>query len=193
MAAALGAGEGIGIVRSMDSPGSRRLAGVDQAFGDGAARPPRELLDQLRERLGRLDSAHPSADPDRSAEREMAADRREAGEAGEAHEADETYGDDGSDSVGAAETVEATETIGAAETADVAGRGDANGAASADDSRSGAGVGRGDDQPGGPESGSHSGDSEAGYRVLDSGGTPRASPYRPWFMVGEPGSPWFIE
>jgi hypothetical protein len=29
--------------------------------------------------------------------------------------------------------------------------------------------------------------------VLDHGGPPRASPYRPWFMAGEPGSPWFIE
>jgi hypothetical protein len=42
---------------------TRRLAGVDQALGEGSARRPVELLDQLRERLDRLDSNHPSANP----------------------------------------------------------------------------------------------------------------------------------
>jgi len=48
----------------MDSPGRPRpLAGVDQALGEGRARQPTELLDQLRERLTRLDPSHPSASP----------------------------------------------------------------------------------------------------------------------------------
>jgi len=40
---------------------ARRLAGVDQALGDGLAREPADLLDQLRERLDRLAANHPSA------------------------------------------------------------------------------------------------------------------------------------
>jgi len=40
---------------------ARQLAGVDQALGEGRARRPVELLDQLRERLDRLDANHPSA------------------------------------------------------------------------------------------------------------------------------------
>lgn len=49
-------------MNSMDSPHRQRpLAGVDQALGEGRARQPTELLDQLRERLARLDSNHPSA------------------------------------------------------------------------------------------------------------------------------------
>lgn len=49
---------------SMDSPHRQRpLAGVDQALGEGRARQPTELLDQLRERLSRLDANHPSAPP----------------------------------------------------------------------------------------------------------------------------------
>jgi len=46
----------------MDLPHRQRpLAGVDQALGEGGARPPTELLEHLRERLARLDASHPSA------------------------------------------------------------------------------------------------------------------------------------
>lgn len=47
---------------------TRPLAGVDHALGDGRARQPGELLEALRERLGRLDQNHPSATRPESAQ-----------------------------------------------------------------------------------------------------------------------------
>ena len=52
-------------MQSADRPyHARRLAGVDQALGDGFAREPAELLDQLRDRLDLLAANHPSAAAD---------------------------------------------------------------------------------------------------------------------------------
>jgi hypothetical protein len=184
----MGAGEGVGIVRSMDSPGSpRRLAGVDQAFGDGVARPPRELLDQLRERLGRLDAAHPSADPDRSADQPSTYETHEADASGEVADVGEAEVLDEASGVVAASEV-GDQIAGTARPPDgTAGSGGRRGPADGD------GGGDGGSRSGGGDGGSRSGGGDGGDRVLDGGATPGPSPYRPWFMSGEPGSPWFIE
>jgi hypothetical protein len=138
---------------------SRRLAGVDQALGDGRARPPGELLDQLRERLGRLELNHPSAYPQRAH-----AAARDAGEPDGFPDAEDSHlGELTDESQIAAEA--GSGVTGAIADTDVADWGSA-----------GAEAGRAGDRP-----------------LLSPGRPGHGDPYRPWFMDGEPGTPWFAE
>ncbi len=140
---------------------SRRLAGVDRALGEGQARPPGELLDQLRERLGRLELNHPSACP-RPAGRVVAA-ARDAGEPAAFHDEDAGHpGELTGESQGAAEPGSVTDAIGDAGVTDGA--------------SAGAEAGGAEDWP-----------------PLGPGRPGHGDPYRPWFMDGEPGAPWFAE
>ena|SRR5215472_19158112 len=152
---------------------TRPLAGVDQALGEGAARPPVELLDQLRERLARLDANHPSASP-RSPDRDVADDRAADQAAAPREHARAPRPDgpplrkEGSDrsrehqpgDQGAGEPPAVREDGQPAPTA----AGDAVDSLAADGQ----------------------------YRVAEAGGAAKGERYRPWF-AGEPGTPWFVE
>jgi hypothetical protein len=177
---------------SMDSPRRQRpLAGVDQALGEGRAREPTELLDQLRERLTRLDSGHPSASP-RPADSTSGV-------------ADEESGTDKVNANGAASADAAPNTGGAvnADAAPNADRPDSEPARDkADSERAPA------ENSGGPTDASPSGDSwSQDAATADSGPAsspaelspgwqrnPRTGePYRPWFAGDDSITPWFAE
>lgn len=150
-------------MRSMEWPDrSRRLAGVDQALGDGQARAPAELLDQLRERLGRLEPGHPSST------RQSPADRVSPGDVSP---------DDVSP--GAPELPELADQSRQAAESDGFGGAGVLGEVSGD---------FGDFGPGGVPGGL-----STGPGALDAGRAGRGDPYRPWFMAGDSGPPWFAE
>jgi hypothetical protein len=149
----------------IDRPFTRPLAGVDQALGEGRARPPAELLDQLRERLDRLDPIHPSA----SRRPEAAAPRRpeaaapgETGDVGVEAEAGEVAepGEESRDQSPQNRDLSADQP--AASPAD--------GFSSAD----------------GPAT-----DSE--FRTVDVVRSDKGERYRPWFAADESATPWFAE
>lgn len=142
---------------------TRSLAGVDQALGEGRARPPVELLDQLRERLDRLDPNHPSAsepagDLDRAQAQEVQASRPDRSslrkESADAS-CDEQPGDQG-----ASEPPSAGEP---GQPSPAAADGAVNGSAA-----------------------------DGEYRVVEAGRVAAGGPHRPWF-ADDPGAPWFVE
>jgi hypothetical protein len=158
--------------RPWDRSWERRSAAdesLDRRGGpDDRARPPRELLDNLRLRLSQLADNHPSAP----------GYRRPAGQPTE-DGADAAAGHDGD-----------------------AGQGDGGSAGVFGD------LDKGSDVPAGREASSTDGDRPAdavraaaaavasGLGVLatmelPAGGRHAGDPYRPWFMAGEPGSPWW--
>src|SRR5215472_1456741 len=165
-----------------DRPFTRPLAGVDQALGEGRAREPVELLDQLRERLGRLDRNHPSASQgsadeqrapadDAPPDQDAAADRPAGQAAAEGESAQASRPDrssllkDGTD-------------------------------VSRDGQPGDQGAGeppavRQPGQPTGAVDGLASGVTHDGHhRVV--GLTSKREPYRPWFADG-PDAPWFVD
>jgi hypothetical protein len=165
---------------------SRRLAGVDQALLDGRARPPGELLDQLRERLGRLEPNHPSAYP-------RLADSPGSPEPG---------GGERPESSDLVEAGEESERLVRGEAASEREAGDARGGGSSSgfglDSGFGSGLGAGSGAGSGDvdEMGSSgSGGLGDGQGLLDGGPVRpgHGDPYQPWFMSGELGAPWFAE
>ncbi len=152
----------------MDRPDqARRLAGVDQAadLGDGRAREPAELLDQLRERLDRLASNHPSARPERSEAVEgpvegPARDASPPRRLAEAHQPRRIQAQHGDRPVGEAPA-----------------RGDAD--------RQPAPPALADTASGAPVSADPV---RADPAQVDGG-----EPYRPWFVADVSADPWFIE
>jgi hypothetical protein len=191
----------------MDVPRRQRpLAGVDQALGEGSARQPAELLDQLRERLARLDSNHPSASR-RPADHGDAGVEAEAGD--EVSAAAETSAVDEAKAGGAIKADGEVKTDGQVKT-----DGEADSAmARADRPESRRDADRtGGDDPGeatdpGPSAGepsrawsdgSSAGADRPGHGPSDAGpARPRragsADPYRPWFATDESVAPWFAE
>ena len=159
---------------------ARRLAGVDQALGDGRAREPADLLNQLRERLDSLASNHPSAHHDRRepAPQEPALGepfRMESAQPDEQPEsAAETAEDSGSGDPGSRPHREEP-------------RGPERGGAEAFPKAVGeAPVGPGANLP--PQS-AFDGD----YALFGEGRPPEGEPYRPWFAADETADPWFVE
>lgn len=176
-------------MRPIDRPDlTRRLTGVDHALADGSARRPGDLLDQLRERLDRLDPSHPSAT--RQAEPGELTDRGELAEPG-----------------GVAEPGGATDSGGAAEPGFPDSRRDEGVRAHRESGRQPERGGHGDsgegstgpraDQPaaapaGGSAVGAPVADSE--FRTIDVARAETRERYRPWFAADdERGTPWFIE
>jgi hypothetical protein len=166
-----------------DRPFTRPLAGVDQALGEGRARQPVELLDQLRERLDRLDQNHPSSGP-RSTDRH------------------EVRGQDATPDQGASADLAADQAAAAGQSQQ------ASRPERSSLRKEGASPSR-DDQPGDQGAGEPppvsrpgqpaaadsvaSGMADDGqYRVVQTGRTADGEPYRPWF-ADEPGSPWFVD
>jgi hypothetical protein len=151
---------------------SRRLTGVDQALGDGDARRPAELFDQLRERLSRLEPNHPSAYQPESAGAQVKVDSGNPAdppaqpleEAGELEAGDRL----------ADEEVDLNQEARASEP-----------------ERAAAGQERGEGwlTPGADAPGL----GEVSSDLLDAGRADRGDPYQPWFMSGELGAPWFAE
>jgi hypothetical protein len=151
---------------------TRPLAGVDQALGEGRARPPVELLDVLRERLDRLDPNHPSAS-------QASADT------------DEAPGRDATDD----RDVTADQVVSHA-----AARGE-NGRVSRGDQRGDRPGDRGVGEPpvvrqaGLPAAADSAVDGQAAepqVRAVDARRADKGERYRPWF-AHEPGTPWFVE
>jgi hypothetical protein len=150
----------------------------DRAVPDsGAARSPAELLDNLRLRLSQLPENHPSAVRDPAPERDRRKDRLADRPVDDAIERSEASAEGGGEQVAEPE-------------------------AGADDP--------GSDDPRGADRGSFAdlirAIKEAGDEASLSGadlsafgefglfaGSGGADPYRPWFMDGEPGTPWFAE
>ena len=178
---------------SMDSPRRQRpLAGVDQALGEGRARQPGELLDQLRERLANLDQNHPSAerwpaDSTSSSDNEATAEpfappEQPAVPAEVAARADTTRDrpdpdpDSGRPDAGpTADQPSGEQPAASADASPAAGESvqDRSGNAPAADR------------------GRELGQSEIGP---DRGRSPGSGdPYRPWFASDEPITPWFAE
>ena len=167
-----------------DRPFTRPLAGVDQALGEGRARQPSELLDQLRERLDRLDRSHPSAG-------QGPADRPE------------DRSDEASPDQDPAAALAADQAAAAGDSAQVS-RPDRSSLpkdrteASSDDQPGdqGAGEPRAVRQPGRPPAavdGVASGLADDGHgRVAGASLTSKGEPYRPWFADG-PDAPWFVD
>jgi hypothetical protein len=139
---------------------------------DDRARPPRELLANLRLRLSQLADNHPSAPGYRRPPGQPTGD-----------DADAAAGHDGQ-----------------------AGEGDGGPVGVLGDQKRGSDAGS--ESPAGRETGSADRDRPAdavrtaaaaiaaGLGVLATmelppGGRPAGDPYRPWFMAGEPGSPWW--
>ncbi len=154
--------------RSLDRSSDGDLAYSDSPRGpDGGARPPSELLDNLRLRLRHLPDSHPSAVRDAAASA-----RGEPPQPG--HSAD------AGDSVELADPGERTGT-----------EADSQADAPADGGRtsltdliraikeSSEGLSWATD------------DAWLGELDLFAGGG-TGDPYRPWFMSGEPGTPWFV-
>lgn len=161
---------------------TRPLAGVDQALGDGRARPPVELLDRLRERLDRLDPIHPSASrrpeaaapgkaPDVGAETESGEDAAEAGEVAESgDDAGSPAGRESRDRLGHDRDLSADQPAAPADGFSPADGPAADGFSSAE----------------GPAA-----DSE--FRTVDVVRADKGERYRPWFAADEPATPWFVE
>lgn len=151
---------------------TRPLAGVDQAVGEDGARRPVELLDQLRERLDRLDPNHPSAsqrtsDLDQAQPREVQAGSPDRSSR-QKESADASPGEQPNDH-GAGEPQAVRES----------GRPAAADNSAAADNRIADNMGT-DLAPDGQ------------YRVMESHRTGTGERYRPWF-ADEPGTPWFAE
>ena len=164
---------------------ARRLAGVDQALGDGRAREPADLLNQLRERLDSLAANHPSAQRDRGepASREPAPTDPASGEpfSGESAQPDgQPEGSAGPlDESGSEDT-------GSRPHRDEP-RGPERGDAEAFPKAVGeAPVGPGANLP--PES-----VFDSNYAPFGGDRTPKGEPYRPWFAADETADPWFVE
>jgi hypothetical protein len=186
---------------AMDVPRRQRpLAGVDQALGEGSARQPTELLDQLRERLARLDSNHPSAS------------RRPADQADPGVETSAV------EEVKAGSEVKADSEVKAGNEAQTGDKADsATATADRPEARRNADQTGGDDRTGGDGAGDPAdpGPSAAEpTRAWSDGGSPdahlpgngpldagqdrlkragSADPYRPWFATDESVTPWFAE
>jgi len=185
----------------MDSPHRQRpLAGVDQALGEGHARQPTELLDQLRDRLSRLDANHPSASPPPADQARMGiGDEADAAEeANTGREAEPVTLPDDS----AAATHQSPDRETGGRDASRRGRSDS---------------GRAPERASGEDLGSPTGSSSSADEtsrawsddVSASGSTPdqgpfetgpgwgrrpgSGEPYRPWFAGDEPITPWFAE
>ncbi len=164
-------------------PPDRRAWGPDRRawVPDGRAREPDELLGELRRRLEGLGANHPSA-PDRVRSRGRAAEAAGPmaagtdamggdaghGDAGDWHAG---HGDAGDWHAGDWHAGDWTAASGAA------GRGWPLGGP-------GAPTGPGRDSPGW-------GWQPAGERAGLAGTPPPDGPYRPWFLAGEAGLPWF--
>lgn len=179
---------------------ARRLAGVDQALGEGRAREPADLLNQLRERLDSLAANHPSAQPDRSQPAEP--DEQPEGDAVEP--AAETGSGD-TDSRPRRDEPHGKERRERSHAPEQGGPGQSGpGQASPEQSSTEQGAtGHGDTQdftkPFG-EAPAGSGASlpqesapEGRYAQFDPVRTNMGEPYRPWFAADEPGEPWFVE
>ncbi len=193
-------------MRPADRPSqARRLAGVDQALGEGQAREPADLLDQLRERLDRLATNHPSARrdqirpterPDAPAERpKRGADRREdtAAPPGEGRPGEGRPGV-GRPGVGRLGVGRPAEAAGPARSDDPGGQGQGEPGgeepAFGDAPAGHPGAQFGPGAPGGlPQA--PAADGRPGQHGLGRAGTDE--PYRPWFAADESGEPWFIE
>lgn len=166
-----------------DRPFTRPLAGVDQALGEGRARQPVELLDQLRERLDRLEQNHPSASPRSTVEPRAAAEcERPDQDAAAARVGDQAV---------AGESAQASRP-------DLSSRPKDRTDASSGD-RPGdqvAGEPPAVRQPGQPPAavdGVASGAADAGrHGMAEAGLTAKGEPYRPWFADG-PEAPWFVD
>ncbi len=179
----------------IDQPSpARRLAGVDQALGDGAARSPSELLDQLRERLARLDVNHPSAwdgrRPEERAETRADAvpDSQESSGKRSSNAPDERPAADGADAVQPASRRQMGPDGGVSQVGDPGSGGGGSGAemGSADG-------GVADEESGSPSAASSADESGADANGVIQAGRRTGEPYRPWFAAGEPGEPWFLD
>ncbi len=169
---------------------TRPLAGVDQALGEGRARQPVELLDQLRERLDRLDPNHPSASPrstgwdeapgrDATPDQDVAADPAADQAAGPGESGQDSRPDHPSlRKAGADRSREdqpGDQGAGGSPAIRHAGQ---PAPAGADGAVNGLGA---------------DGQSRvAGDRVGEAAGTDKGERYLPWF-AGESGTPWFFE
>lgn len=160
---------------------TRPLAGVDQAVGEGQARRPVELLDQLRERLDRLDPNHPSASqrnsdldqaqpwegqagiPDRSSRQKASQDARPGGQP---------------DDHGAGEPQAAGQP----------------GRPAADNPAAVRNPAAGNTVAGNTVAGNTGNDlaADGQYRAVEWHRAGTGERYRPWF-ADEPGAPWFAE
>lgn len=152
---------------------TRPLAGVDQALGEGGARPPVELLDQLRERLAGLDANHPSASP-RSLDQDVANDQA----------ADQA--------AAPPERVQAPRPDGPSLRKEGSDR-------SSEHQPGDRGAGEppavrqaGQSPPAAADGAVDSLAADGQYRVAEAGGAAKGERYRPWF-ADEPGPPWFVE
>lgn len=167
-----------------DRPFTRPLAGVDQALSEGRARQPVELLDQLRERLDRLDQNHPSASP-------RSTDRHEARSEDAAPDHD-TAADP---ATGEAATEGESARISRADRSSPNEEG-ADGPPDDQPGDQGAGqpaVARQAERPEAAADGVAGGVADDGhYGVIKSGLTAKGEPYRPWFADGAD-TPWFVD
>jgi hypothetical protein len=199
-----------------DLPQNRSLAESQEArsIPDRAARAPGELLDNLRLRLSLLPDNHPSAARDPAPERERG-DRRQprepgagtreggagtpeggadsagSGSAGAPPDRDRSDGParDRSDGLARDRSDPPQDDPGEREEDEPAGR--------ADDSASAGGGSLADLIKAVREAGDALSPSGADMNTLGEfglfAGSGSADPYRPWFMDGEPGTPWFAE
>ncbi|HXS63587.1 MAG TPA: hypothetical protein VN767_11975 [Streptosporangiaceae bacterium] len=180
---------------SMDSPHRQRpLAGVDQALGEGHARQPTELLDQLRERLSRLDANHPSAPPwqaDRTVTDPDLNDEPNADDKAEpAASPDESPGQDVLQDVAADAHRQRRP-----EADRHAGREDSGGS-TADTAKNSGSLAE-ETSRGWSDDNSESSNAPDQARFEAHPGWERrpvyGDPYRPWFAADEPITPWFAE
>ncbi len=163
--------------RSLDRSSDEDLADSDSPRGpDGGARPPSELLDNLRLRLLHLSDNHPSAvrDADVSA-------RGEPPHPGDSHDSDHSGDSHHSDDAG--EVADHGERKGNDEDSPDDAPAHGGGASLTDliqaikEASDGLSWATDDAWPGELE-------------LFNGGGS--GDPYRPWFMSGEPGTPWFV-
>jgi len=155
---------------------TRRLAGVDQALGEGRARQPVELLDQLRERLERLDPSHPSANPG-FADLDEAQGREAAAEPAEAEQ--------DSDPDRPSMRKEGPDSSPDDQAGDQAG--DQSPGQPAADRRAG------EPLASAVVDGAATGVADGGnYQMVQIDRMGKGEPYRPWF-AGEPDAPWFVD
>jgi hypothetical protein len=169
-----------------------RLAGVDQALGDGEAREPTDLLNQLRERLDNLAANHPSAHLDRSqpAEADEQPQGKEADEQpqGKAAELAEDSGSGETESWRRRDEPQGPRGPERREQTHVPEQGDAGALTEAFGDVP---VGNGATLP--PES-ALDGHYAQFDRARAHGLFPaQGEPYRPWFAADESGEPWFVE
>jgi len=167
-----------------DRPFTRPLAGVDQALGEGGARQPVELLDQLRERLDRLDRNHPSASRGSADEQRAPADEATPGHDAAADRA-------AGQAAGAGQSAQDSRPDRSSLRKDGT---DASRDEQPGDQR--AGEPPAVRQPGQPPAafdGLASGVADDGHHHLGQAGlTTKGEPYRPWFADG-PEAPWFVD